>query len=72
MAESTPLDTRALPTLEAVCPECGGAGSFKDPDGQTDCWNFRGVGTIPTEDGKKIIRLIQSNFRRLLIDSGAA
>ena len=71
MADSTPSVPISLPVLEVVCPECGGAGSFRGPDGHTDCWNCRGVGTIPTDDGKRIIRLIDRNFRRLLSDSGA-
>ena len=66
------VQSTSLPVLEVVCPECDGVGSFKDADGRTDCWKCRGAGSLPTEEGAKIIRLMQSNLRRLLMDSGVA
>jgi DnaJ-class molecular chaperone len=72
MSVETQSTSSALPTLETVCPECEGAGSFKDYEdgGRTDCWQCHGAGTIPTEDGKKILALVENNFRRLFRESG--
>lgn len=63
--KSTTNDTK-LPLLEVTCPECDGAGSFREAGERVDCFECHGSGTLPTEDGAKILRLVQNHLKHLL------
>jgi hypothetical protein len=56
-----------IPCLELVCPDCGGEGGFSEnpPHDFTTCLECEGAGYVPTEAGKKVLALMQHNFRPL-------
>jgi DnaJ-class molecular chaperone len=57
-----------IPALESVCQRCGGSGGHANdysPCGWDDCPLCDGAGSVPTDDGRKILELIERNFRQM-------
>lgn len=53
--------------LEKLCQRCGGTGGHKrmyQPEWD-DCPECDGAGYVPTDDGRRILDLIEHNFRQM-------
>lgn len=57
--------TVSLPELETVCLFCEGTGRGH----VCRCRDCNGAGYVPTEAGRKILALMQHNFRPMLDDA---
>lgn len=56
----------ALPVLEEACDECEGAGVYEERGRVLECPRCKGAGTRPTDAGRKILALVNHNFRAML------
>lgn len=54
-----------VPLLEERCPSCNGRGHYTG-DGEATCLKCGGAGYLPTEDGKRVLALMQHNLPAML------
>lgn len=65
-------DDKELTDLESLCPTCGGIGGLRSErdDITVRCRRCNGAGYIPTDFGRRVLALMEHNFKPMLEDAG--